>query len=357
MTNRTISGVFMKRHVKDGILRRITGTGLCALCCLAGSAAVCAADDTVPSALNFQYQVQAANLGAIQKPQTGVKYTILGADKTTILLTGSVTTIMDTNGVCNIEISDGGLFNVLTGSGSDQRYIRLDFQGTSGSYLAGDVLRLVTAPYAYMANELEAASENFTVGGALSVKSAAEVRALSVSGSAVVSGNLIVRGMNNTPEPVWIKTNAQQNSTLEIGQTATLEGGASFNADVTASFSSTFHSNVTVGSNMICSNGASMRGCSPGFGSIQNASSSGNPPNGRAGFLLIYMEETSKGTSGMTVTIDSKTYSLRNSQEASSATDDGYQSVSYTFFVRPGSSWSSTADDDVNPSFYWCDML
>jgi len=108
---------------------------------------------------------------------------------------------------------------------------------------------------------------------------------------------------------------------------------------------------------MMCSNGASVKGCSPGFGNIQNASSSGSPPNGRSGFLLIYMSVTSKSTSGMTVTIDSKTYSLRNSQEATSASDDGYQSVSYTFFVRASGSWSSTADDDVSPTFYWCDMF
>ncbi len=347
----------MLKHSEGEFMQRITGAGICFLFLLAGAVPVRAADDTAPAAINFQYQVQAVSLSAIQKPEATVKYSILDANKTTVLLSGTTVTYMDTNGVCNIQITGNSLKDVFTGSGADERYIRLDFLNTSGSYVLGDVLRLVTAPYAYMADELEGASGNFTVGGNLSVKNAADVRALSVDGSATISGNLIVRGMNNTPDPVWVKTNALQNNTLEVGQTATFDGGVTFNADVTAPVSSAFQSNVTVGGNMTCSNGATVKGCSPGFGSIQSAQSSGNPPNGKSGFLLIYMSVTSKSTSGMTVTIDSKTYTLRNSQEANSASDDGYQSVSYTFFVRAGSSWSSTADDDVSPSYYWCDML
>ncbi|MDD2237062.1 MAG: hypothetical protein PHP44_08390 [Kiritimatiellae bacterium] len=352
----------MMNDEKRGMMRGVTGAGVWLLCWLAGAATVGASDAAAPSAINFQYQVQAANLGAVQKPQAGVKYTILGADKTTVLGSGTTTTYMDTNGVCNMEISDSGLKGVLTGSGSDERYIRLDFMGTSGSYIAGEVLRLVTAPYAYMADKLEAASGNFAVGGDLTVSGGATMRALSVDGATVLSGDLIVRGMNNTTDPVWVQTNSAANNTLEIGQNATLESGATFNADVTAAFKSTFHDNVTVGGDMMCSNGASVKGCSPGFGSIQNTQASGSPPNGRAGFLLIYMELTSKSTSGMTVTIDSTTYSLRNSQEATSASDDGYQSVSYTFFVRAGSSWTAAVvpdddDDHVKPTYYWCDMF
>lgn len=321
------------------------------------------ADDTVvPGSINLQFQAQVPEGSTLKNPDGMVRFTVLDSDQSTTLFTGTSEVMMETNGVFNVQISDPAVKTYFTEANGAARYIRLDVQAPSGSYLTGDPMQVVAAPYVYYADKLEKASGNFNVGGNLEVTGDVHAKALSVpastSGVAEISGTFTCRGKNNTSEPVWVKTNTYGAGTLTFGGDTTIEGSATFQTDVTIPYMSTFEDAVTVAGNIECSAGAEVHNTSPGFGAMSSVQASGTPPHGKPGFLLVYMKVTDKHSGGMTVKIgenDKYQYELINYQDVVGI-NDGYQCVSYCFFVRGDSRWTVTPGSDVSATTMWVDL-
>ncbi|MBT3185525.1 MAG: hypothetical protein HN342_13490, partial [Nitrospina sp.] len=139
----------------------------------------------------------------------------------------------DADGLFNVVLMEGGtpiddaqtesLAEVFTSSGGENRYLELTVD-TSNPIMPRQ--RFITAPYAFMAGDVQNAKENFTVQGALTVLQGAHVKSLTVDNDASVGGaltaksltvdndasvegNLTVSGYNffqaNTGYDVWIQ--------------------------------------------------------------------------------------------------------------------------------------------------------
>ncbi len=107
----------------------------------------------------------------------------------------------DANGLFNVVLMEEGspiagaqtesLATVFTSSAGDERYLELT---VAGSTPIMPRQRFVTAPYAFMANDVQQAKANFTVQGALTVQQGAQVHSLTVDDDASVGGDLTVTG-------------------------------------------------------------------------------------------------------------------------------------------------------------------
>ncbi|MBT3193858.1 MAG: hypothetical protein HN341_15040 [Verrucomicrobia bacterium] len=165
---------------------------------LAFAAAVATAQ--VPDKLNYQGVLRQGNGDPIGEGYRDIHFRIWDLASNGTLIWGRTQSVhTDADGTFSTVLNEGGaaisgaqtesLATVFTASGGEDRYLELTV-GTSTAIMPRQ--RFVTAPYAFMAGNVDTAKDNFTVEGALTVHDGAQVKSLTVDDDAEIGGNLTV---------------------------------------------------------------------------------------------------------------------------------------------------------------------
>jgi microcystin-dependent protein len=156
---------------------------------------------SVPDRLNYQGILLKGDGTPVPATSTAVEFRIWSESEGGTLLWSRIHTITpDANGAFNVVLMDGGsaisgenpppaftsLAPVFT-SGTDARYLELTVQGSTA---IKPRQRFVASPYAFLAQNVVAAKQNFEVTGTLTVSSAAHVESLTVDNAASVVGTM-----------------------------------------------------------------------------------------------------------------------------------------------------------------------
>jgi hypothetical protein len=156
----------------------------------------------VPDRLNYQAVLLKGDGTPVAAVPTDVVFRIYDqADGGNLLWSRTQSVTPDTNGLFSVVLMDGGapyesaqftnLAPVFT-SGTELRYLELYVPG-AGAAPIKPRQRFVAAPYAFLAQNVVEAKQNFNVSGTLTVSSAANVNSLTASGAANV-GSLTATG-------------------------------------------------------------------------------------------------------------------------------------------------------------------
>ncbi len=161
-----------------------------------------AASAQIPDRLNYQGVLKKGDGTSVGQGYKDIQFRIYDAPNGGNLVWARTQRAnTDTNGLFNVVLMESGapiagaqtesLATVFTSSGGENRYLELTVVGSTPIMPRQ---RFVTAPYAFMANNVKTAQENFTVQGALSVLQGATVKTLTVTENASVGGKLAIAG-------------------------------------------------------------------------------------------------------------------------------------------------------------------
>jgi hypothetical protein len=156
----------------------------------------------VPDRLNYQGVLKRGDGSSVGEGYQDIQFRMWDATSGGTLIWARTHRVhTDANGLFNVVLMDGGsplagaqtdsLAAVFTGSGGEERYLELTVVGSTPIMPRQ---RFVTAPYAFMADDVQQAKANFTVQGALTVQQGAQVHSLTVDDDASVGGDLTVGG-------------------------------------------------------------------------------------------------------------------------------------------------------------------
>lgn len=248
--------------------------------------------------------------------------------------------VLNSRGVANFVLADTNLpvfFQTCT---------NVTFHMTGGSTQA-----FVTAPYAFQAANLPAASGNFTIWGDLSVASNARLVALTATNGGLVAGPITV-GLNA------IFTNASPvtfGAGLDVVGGMTVGGAADVNYQ--ARFTNTSASAVFYGgTNAVVLSNAVMRAPF----TMVSSNYSALPASGKAdcdGLLMVWVNVGHWKNDGVYVKIGDLTFLLRYYANAGNGESLHFYTGN-TFTVPKDTSWSAALvdqgdSDDVTIQCYW----
>ncbi len=157
----------------------------------------------VPDKINYQGILLKGDGTPVPAVPTDIEFRIYGTAQGSDLLWGWTHRVTpDTNGTFNVVLSEGGarlentpdvtLASVFTGTGSDSRYLELT---VAGSTAIKPRQRFVAAPYAFLAHDVTAAHQDFSVNGTLTVGAAVNAASFAGSGAGLtgISTNNLVQ--------------------------------------------------------------------------------------------------------------------------------------------------------------------
>jgi carbonic anhydrase/acetyltransferase-like protein (isoleucine patch superfamily) len=222
---------------------------------------------SVPDRLNYQGILLKGDGAPVPAVPTTVEFRIWDQFENGSLKWGrnhSVTP--DTNGAFSVVLMDGGSpiagaeFTSLTsvfGGGSQERYLELTVQGSTA---IKPRQRFVTTPYAFLAQNVVEARQNFTVTGTLSVNGAANVQALNSSGPVSVRNTLTATTNVNLGGVLTVSNNATIIGQLSTATNANIGGQLTVTNNALIRGQLTVNSSASIGGQLTVTNNAAIGG-------------------------------------------------------------------------------------------------